>query len=94
MLMNEHICVGMTGTAEVMRKELDDLLCQRYPLIFSERNMSMKETCMCWGFSCGDGWFDRNPRQAPSFRAGKESADAAGVLCGRPMSQAVRILAK
>ena len=41
-----------------MNKELDELLCQRYPLIFAERNLSMKETCMCWGIACGDGWFD------------------------------------
>lgn len=41
-----------------MKKELDELLCQRYPLIFAERDLSMKETSMCWGFTCGDGWFD------------------------------------
>ncbi|MDD5297963.1 MAG: hypothetical protein PHU46_13730 [Rhodocyclaceae bacterium] len=40
-----------------MRKELDDLLCQRYPNIFAERRGSIQETCMAWGFSCGDGWF-------------------------------------
>jgi hypothetical protein len=22
------------------------------------RNKSMIETCMCWGFECGDGWFN------------------------------------
>jgi hypothetical protein len=21
------------------------------------RNKDMKETCMCWGFECGNGWF-------------------------------------
>jgi hypothetical protein len=41
-----------------MKKELDELLCKRYPLIFAERNLPMKETAMCWGFTCGDGWFD------------------------------------
>ncbi len=40
-----------------MRKDLDDLLCQRYPLIFAERNLLKTQTCMCWGFSCGDGWY-------------------------------------
>ena len=40
-----------------MRKELDDLLCERYPLIFAERNLSMQESCMYWGFACDDGWF-------------------------------------
>ena len=41
-----------------MKKELDELLCQRYPLIFADRRRSIKESCMGWGFSCGDGWFD------------------------------------
>lgn len=41
-----------------MKKELDALLCERYPLIFADRNRPMTETCMCWGFDCGDGWFD------------------------------------
>jgi hypothetical protein len=41
-----------------MRDELDRLLCERYPKIFKMRNASMQETCMCWGFSHGDGWFD------------------------------------
>lgn len=41
-----------------MKAELDALLCERYPLIFAERNLPMTNTCMCWGFACGDGWFD------------------------------------
>lgn len=41
-----------------MKKELDDLLCLRYPKIFAERGMSAEESGMHWGFSCGDGWFD------------------------------------
>ena len=40
-----------------MRKELDDLLCQRYPKIFAERNLPKNQTCMCWGFTHEDGWF-------------------------------------
>jgi len=40
-----------------MRQELDNLLCQRYPSLFSERHLSPQKTSMCWGFSCGDGWF-------------------------------------
>lgn len=40
-----------------MRKELDELLCKRYPKIFAQRHLSMRETAMCWGFDCGDGWF-------------------------------------
>lgn len=41
-----------------MKKELDELLCERYPKIFKNRNASMTETAMCWGFDCGDGWFN------------------------------------
>ena len=41
-----------------MKDELDKLLCERYPKMFVNRNSSMQESCMCWGFECGDGWFD------------------------------------
>ena len=40
-----------------MKQELDDLLCERYPLIFANRRKSTQESCMGWGFACGDGWF-------------------------------------
>ncbi|AKU11299.1 hypothetical protein AzCIB_1397 [Azoarcus sp. CIB] len=39
-----------------MRKDLDDLLCRRYPDLFADRHGDMRTTAMCWGFSCGDGW--------------------------------------
>jgi len=41
-----------------MKKELDEQLCQKYPLIFANRHQPMNETAMCWGFDCGDGWFN------------------------------------
>ena len=41
-----------------MRKELEDLLYERYPDLFIERHKSKYETSMCWGFCCGDGWVD------------------------------------
>lgn len=41
-----------------MKKELDDLLCKKYPKIFRDRYGDMKITCMVWGFECGDGWFN------------------------------------
>ena len=41
-----------------MRKELDEALCAKYPLIFKNRNAPMTETAMCWGFDCGDGWYN------------------------------------
>jgi len=41
-----------------MNEKLDELLCLRYPKMMVNREKSMMETCMCWGFECGDGWFN------------------------------------
>lgn len=41
-----------------MKQELDKLLCERYPQMMVNRHKPMQETCMCWGFSCGNGWFN------------------------------------
>ena len=40
-----------------MKRELDEYLCKVYPKMMVNRNAPMTETCMCWGFECGDGWF-------------------------------------
>lgn len=41
-----------------MRKELDEKLCNEFPGLYKERGLSPQQTCMCWGFMCGDGWYD------------------------------------
>lgn len=41
-----------------MRKELDEALVAKYPKIFRDRHGDMTKTLMCWGFSCGDGWYN------------------------------------
>lgn len=41
-----------------MTPEHDDYLCNKYPKIFQNRHADMRTTCMCWGFECGDGWFN------------------------------------
>ena len=41
-----------------MNTDLDKLLVDKYPELFKDRNAPMNETCMCWGFCCGDGWFN------------------------------------
>jgi hypothetical protein len=41
-----------------MSPELDKKLCEKYPKIFVKRNASPSSTAMCWGFQCGDGWYD------------------------------------
>ncbi len=40
-----------------MDQELDDLLCKKFPNLYRDRDASMRETCMCWGFDVGNGWF-------------------------------------
>jgi hypothetical protein len=41
-----------------MKQELDKLLCEKYPKMLINRHAPMTETCMYWGFACGDGWFN------------------------------------
>lgn len=41
-----------------MKKELDEQLCKKYPKIFRDRHAPMTKTAMCWGFDCGDGWYN------------------------------------
>ena len=47
-----------TSGGRIMRKELDEKLCAKFPKIFVNRNAPMTETAMCWGVSCGDGWYN------------------------------------
>ena len=41
-----------------MEKELQDYLFSRYPKLFIEKDLPPQQTCMCWGFEHGAGWFD------------------------------------
>ena len=41
-----------------MDMELDKKLCAAYPKLFANRNAPMQETCLCWGFTHGDGWYN------------------------------------
>jgi len=41
-----------------IKEEFDKRMCETYPDIFRERNLPMSETCMCWGFDIGPGWYD------------------------------------
>lgn len=40
-----------------MNPNFDKYLCLKYPKIFADRHAPMNQTCMCWGFEHGDGWF-------------------------------------
>lgn len=41
-----------------MDPKKDKELCKKYPNLYRDRFGSIYETCMCWGFTCGDGWYD------------------------------------
>jgi hypothetical protein len=41
-----------------MKKDLDEMLCAAYPQLFVNRHADMQTTAMCWGFECGDGWYN------------------------------------
>lgn len=41
-----------------MDLELDKKLCELAPHLFADRYASMQTTCMCWGFDCGNGWYE------------------------------------
>ena len=40
-----------------MKQELENKLFESYPKIFVQKDLPMQKTCMCWGISCGDGWY-------------------------------------
>lgn len=41
-----------------MRKEYDEYLVKNFPNLYRQRYLSPKETCMCWGFEHGAGWYE------------------------------------
>ena len=41
-----------------MNKELQQKLYERFPALYRQHSLDMRQTCMCWGFEHGDGWFD------------------------------------
>lgn len=41
-----------------MSPELQEKLYAEYPAIFRQKDLSASMTCMCWGITCNDGWFN------------------------------------
>jgi hypothetical protein len=41
-----------------MDAELQNQLYEKYPDLFSNRNKSRMESCMCWGCEVGNGWYE------------------------------------
>ena len=71
-----------------MNEILDAQLCEKYPLLFKDRNADMRTTAMCWGFSHGDGWFNIVDTLCWHLYAGydraKSSHDYLVVRLGKP----------
>ena len=40
-----------------MTETLETKLFNKYPKIFQDKDKNMMQTAMCWGISCGDGWY-------------------------------------
>lgn len=57
---SERLCVSeaTSNKALIMKTELDEQLVAKHPKIFRDRYKPMHETAMCWGFECGDGWYN------------------------------------
>lgn len=41
-----------------MKPDLEEQLFKKHPKIFSQKDLPMDQTCMCWGIDTGDGWFN------------------------------------
>lgn len=41
-----------------MKEELELKLVKKYPNLYRQYKGNPSETCMHWGFVCGNGWFD------------------------------------
>ena len=39
------------------QKMTEEELLKKYPKIFRQKDLSMQQTCMCWGMECGSGWY-------------------------------------
>ncbi|MFA5387845.1 MAG: hypothetical protein WC322_05705 [Candidatus Paceibacterota bacterium] len=39
-----------------MNEELDRALVADFPKLYRQRGGDIRDTCMCWGFECADGW--------------------------------------
>lgn len=41
-----------------MKAELEKKLSDKYPKIFADKSKTPQESLMCFGCSCGDGWYE------------------------------------
>jgi hypothetical protein len=41
-----------------MKAELQKKLFEDFPKLFVQKDLDMKQTCMCWGIDCPSEWYD------------------------------------
>jgi len=41
-----------------MKPKLQHKLMEKYSKIFAQKSLPPQKTAMCWGISCGDGWYN------------------------------------
>jgi len=41
-----------------MKIELQKKIFKKFPKLFAQKDLSMKQTCMCWGIETPDEWYD------------------------------------
>lgn len=59
-----------------MDKQLDDMLCARWPAIFRDRHVDPAISCMGRGFECGNGWFWLVDQACAALQAEADRGDA------------------
>ena len=55
--MNDEIDGLNYNLVNLTREEFDKQMCEAFPEIFQDRRKPMSQTCMCWGFDTGPGWY-------------------------------------
>lgn len=40
-----------------MDEKLEKQIFDKYPALYRQKDLNMRETCMVWGISTGDGWY-------------------------------------
>jgi hypothetical protein len=48
--------LDINGGIYFMNAEIETKLVKRFPILYRSKYWPMNQTCMCWGFSCSDGW--------------------------------------
>lgn len=65
-----------------MREDLDKKLVESYPNLYRDRFKSMNQTAMCWGFECGNGWYDLINELSYKLEKIIQKLDATTCVCG------------